>query len=440
MSQEFWQPMTTPANRPRSRPWSSSAAKALRSSTPTGDATSMRSPGACGMSTWGSRASQSNAQSPISSINSRDTRRSAARSMNRRSNSRPKVLEWTRPGGMARAFFTSGGSDIVETALSLARQYRKLRGEAGRTEFTSVMGSYHGTHFGGASVTGTADFRAPYEPLLPGCFHIPGPNTYRTDHGEFDPAALANICLGALESGIAFQGPDTVPALIMEPIQGAGGVYVPHESFMQRAQEICTRYGVVLIADEVVTGFGRSGSWLGSHLRGVQPDMMYLAKAITTGYFPLGACLVNDEIAETFESSGSPGSVSHGYTYSGHPVVHADGLAALAETKRLDVVDNAAARGSQLFDGGRYLQTKHDIVGHVRGGHGLAIALELVSDRATKKPLDTATVERLHEAIYEAGAAVRVSGNEINLSPALIVQPEHVQRIVDALDAGLAVA
>lgn len=227
-------------------------------------------------------------------------------------------------------------------------------------------------------------------------------------------------------------------AFIMEPILGSGGVHLPHNSFMQRARDVCTKHGVLLIADEVITGFGRAGSWFGSRLWNVQPDMMCVAKALTTGYFPMGACLVNGEIADAFESSQGPGgAVMHGYTYSGHPVGAAAALATLAETRRLNVTDIAAARGSQLLDGCQQLQAKHEIVGDVRGGHGLAVALELVSDRTTKAPLDPETVGKVHQAIYDAGAVVRVAGNNVILSPALIVEPDDVQRIVDAIEAGL---
>ena len=351
-----------------------------------------------------------------------------------------ELIQWTRPEGMARAFFTSGGSDSVETSLRLARQYHKVRGEPSRTKFISLKGSYHGTHFAGASVTGNARFRTQYEPLLAGCFHVAGPNTFDNEFNESDPAVLADRCINALEAEIAFQDASTVAAFIMEPIQGAGGVHVPHETYMPRVREICDLNGILLIADEVITGFGRSGAWFGSRLWGVQPDMMCLAKAITNGYFPFGACLVSETIAEVFETNESSSSyIAHGYTYSGHPVGAAAALATLAETKRLGVNDNAAARGSQLHHGLLGLQDRFDIVGDVRGGRGLAHALELVSDRETKAALSGALVDRIHEAIYDAGVSVRVSGNKIILSPALIIEPSHVEQIVEAIGVGLEV-
>lgn len=163
------------------------------------------------------------------------------------------LTDFFAPEGMARCFFTSGGSDSVESALRLARQYHKARGEPGRIKFLSLKKGYHGTHFGAASVNGNANFRTNYEPLLPGCHHIPAPYTYRNPFNETDPEKLAQLCLAALEDEIAFQGAGTIAAFIMEPILGAGGVIVPHETFMPGVREICSRHGILLIADEVIT-------------------------------------------------------------------------------------------------------------------------------------------------------------------------------------------
>ena len=352
-----------------------------------------------------------------------------------------ELREWFAPDGLSRAFFTSGGSDSVESALRLARQYHKIRGDRDRTKFISLKKGYHGTHFGGASVNGNAKFRRNYEPLLPGCFQIPAPYIYRNPFEETDPARLARFCAAALEDEIAFQGADTVAAFIMEPILGAGGVIPPHESFMPMVREICDRHGVLLIADEVITAFGRTGAWSGSRLWGVQPDMSCLAKAITNAYVPFGAVMIGDKVAEAFEGNAdSFGAIGHGYTYSGHPVGAAAALAALAETKRLNVKDNAAARGTELFEGCLTLMEKHELVGDVRGGHGLMIALELVSDRASKAPADKATLDRVFETAYEAGVMIRVSGPNIILSPPLVITSDDVAKMIAAIDAGLAEA
>lgn len=345
------------------------------------------------------------------------------------------------PDGLTRAFFTSGGSDSVETALRLARQYHKVRGEAGRVKFLSLKKGYHGTHIGGASVNGNANFRTQYEPLLPGCFHVPAPYTYRNPFNESDPARLAQLCLAALDDEIAFQGAGTIAAFIMEPVLGAGGVIPPHHSFMPGVREICTRHGILLIADEVITAFGRTGAWSGSRLWGVQPDMMCTAKAITNGYFPFGAVMISENVAQVFERDETGrAAIGHGYTYSGHPVGAAAALACLAETQRLRVNDNAAARGAELHAGLLALQDRHEAIGDVRGGHGLMLALELVADRATKQPADKALPARVQQVAYQEGAMVRVSGANIILSPPLILTSGDVRVILSALDAGLSAA
>jgi adenosylmethionine-8-amino-7-oxononanoate aminotransferase len=351
------------------------------------------------------------------------------------------LQEFFKPDGLSRAFYTSGGSDSVEVALRLARQYHKLRGQAGRVKFLSLKKGYHGTHTLGASVNGNANFRSAYEPLMPGCYHIPAPYTYRNPFDETDPAKLAQLCLAALEDEIAFQGADTIAAFIIEPILGAGGVIPPHASFMPGVRKICDQHGILLIADEVVTAFGRTGAWSGSRLWGVQPDMMCTAKAISNGYFPIGAVMISDAVAEVFEKDKTgKASVGSGYTYSGHPVGAAAAIACLKETERLNVHDNAKARGAQLFKGLQDLIAKHDIVGDVRGGHGLMCAVELVSDRATKKPLDKAAIKTVYETAYKDGVMLRVSGNNIILSPSLIVDQTNIDTILTAIDKGLKAA
>ncbi|MCB1409303.1 MAG: aminotransferase class III-fold pyridoxal phosphate-dependent enzyme [Rhodobacter sp.] len=349
-----------------------------------------------------------------------------------------ELKDFFAPDGLTRAFYTSGGGDSVETALRLARQYHKIRGEAGRIKFLSLKKGYHGTHFGGASVNGNANFRTAYEPLLPGCHHITAPYPYRNPFNESDPAKLAQLILAELEDEIAFQGAGTIAAFIMEPILGAGGVIPPHESFMPGVAEICRRNGILLIADEVITAFGRTGAWTGSRLWGVQPDMMSTAKAITNGYFPFGAVMIADHVAEVFEKDETgKAAIGHGYTYSGHPVGAAAALACLAETRRLKVNENAAARGAELFAGVQALHAKYDVVGDVRGGHGLMIALELVSDRATKAAPPKSVPGQVQKVAYDAGAMVRVSGPNVILSPSLVLTSADVQTILTALDAGL---
>jgi adenosylmethionine-8-amino-7-oxononanoate aminotransferase len=350
-----------------------------------------------------------------------------------------ELRNFFEPDGLTRAFFTSGGSDSVETALRLARQYHKIRGEAGRIKYLSLKKGYHGTHFGGASVNGNANFRTAYEPLMPGCHHIPAPYTYRNPFNETDPARLAQLCLAALEDEIAFQGAGTIAAFIMEPILGAGGVIPPHPSFMPGVEAICRKHGILLIADEVITAFGRTGAWSGSRLWGVKPDFTCTAKAITNGYFPFGAVMISESVAEVFESDETgKAAIGHGYTYSGHPVGAAAALACLSETKRLNVVENAAARGTQLWQGINRLKDKYSVIGDVRGGHGLMLAIELVGDAATKSAPPKAQPGQVQAKAYTAGAMVRVSGPNIILSPPLVLTASDADVILSALDEGFA--
>jgi adenosylmethionine-8-amino-7-oxononanoate aminotransferase len=350
------------------------------------------------------------------------------------------LTEWFKEDGLVRAFFTSGGSDAVETALRLARQYHRIRGELDRTKFISLRQGYHGTHFGGASVNGSAKFRRNYEPMLPGCFHIPAPWPYRNPFDESDPARLAELCASMLEAEIKFQSPDTVAAFIMEPVLGAGGVIVPHESFMPMVRDICDRHGVLLIADEVITAFGRTGAWTGSRLWGVKPDLACIAKGITNGYFPFGATMISEKIANAFEENRDGfGSIGHGYTYSAHPVGAAAALAALREIDKSDVAGNAALRGDELIAGCRKLQDQHSMIGDVRG-KGLMIALELVADRETKKPLGKDKMETVLQTAYKDGVMVRISGNNVILSPSLVITSDHVAAILSALDSAFMAA
>jgi adenosylmethionine-8-amino-7-oxononanoate aminotransferase len=294
--------------------------------------------------------------------------------------------------------------------------------------------------------------------MLPGCFHIPAPWPYRNPFDESDPARLAELCASMLEAEIKFQSPDTVAAFIMEPVLGAGGVIVPHESFMPMVRDICDRHGVLLIADEVITAFGRTGAWTGSRLWGVKPDLACIAKGITNGYFPFGATMISEKIANAFEENRDGfGSIGHGYTYSAHPVGAAAALAALREIDKSDVAGNAALRGDELIAGCRdvagnaalrgdeliagcrKLQDQHSMIGDVRG-KGLMIALELVADRETKKPLGKDKMETVLQTAYKDGVMVRISGNNVILSPSLVITSDHVAAILSALDSAFMAA
>jgi adenosylmethionine-8-amino-7-oxononanoate aminotransferase len=351
-----------------------------------------------------------------------------------------ELAQWFKEDGLVRSFFTSGGSDSVETALRLARQFHKINGQPERTKFVALKKGYHGTHFGGASVNGNANFRRNYEPLLPGVIHLAAPYSYRNPFNTSDPAEIAQAIGRQFEDEVAFQGADTIAAFIMEPVLGSGGVIVPHESFMPLMRQICDKHGILLIADEVICAFGRTGAWTGSRGWGVKPDLTCTAKAITNGYFPFGAVMISEKVAAAFESNKNTfGSIGHGYTYSGHPVGAAAALATLKETMRLNVAANAAERGRELLAGLERLKAKYELIGDVRG-RGLMAALELASDRAKKTPAAKDVIAKVYDTAYEAGVIVRTSGANVIISPPLIVTAGDVQRIIAALDAGFAAA
>ncbi|MBL8332888.1 MAG: aminotransferase class III-fold pyridoxal phosphate-dependent enzyme [Rubrivivax sp.] len=346
-----------------------------------------------------------------------------------------RLMRLFAPERMARVLFSSGGSDAVETALKLARQYWQLEGQSQRSKFISLKLGYHGVHFGGASINGNPLFRAAYEPLLPGCFQVEAPYLYRNPWGETDPARLAARCADELDRAIAYQGPRTVAAFVAEPVQGAGGVIVPHESFWPAVRRVCDRHGVLLIADEVVTGFGRIGAMSGARAWGVAPDLMALAKGINSGYVPLGATLINERVAAAFDRPGQDAALMHGYTYSGHALACAAANANLDIVEHEDLPARAAQVGAHLCARlAECLRWPH--VGDVRG-KGLMAAVELVTDRDSRNPLMVGTpyVQALVAAARREGALVRVQGNRLILSPPLVFTDAHVDETLRILHA-----
>jgi adenosylmethionine-8-amino-7-oxononanoate aminotransferase len=350
-----------------------------------------------------------------------------------------RLVQLMEPDGVASVFFGNGGSDAVEGALKLARQYWKLQGQADRTKFIALRQGYHGVHFGGMSVNGNTNFRRAYEPLLPGCFHVDTPWLYRNPYTD-DPLRLGEICAELLEREIVFQGPDTVAAFIAEPVQGSGGVIVPPPNYWPLVREVCDRHGVLLIADEVVSGFGRTGQLFGTRLWGVEADLWCLAKGISSGYVPLGATAVSARVAAAFQDSAAAlGSVAHGYTYSGHPVAAAAALATLDVLEREDVVGNAGRQGAHLLERLRALARRSRLIGDVRGV-GLMVGIEMVADRATKAPFGRGAkeVSAVAREAYRRGAMVRTSGPNIILSPALTISRAEIDVLCDALEGAFA--
>ncbi len=345
-----------------------------------------------------------------------------------------RLMQMLQPEGMARIMYGSGGSDAVDTAFKLARQFWKLEGQPERTRIISLKYAYHGLHFGGASANGKRAFRRAYEPLLPGFHQVDSPYLYRNPWTD-DPEELGRICAGILEREIEYHGADTVAAFIAEPVQGAGGLIVPPDNYWKLVREICDRHDVLLIADEVITGFGRTGHWFGSRGWGVKPDIMTLAKGINSGYVPLGATVVNERIARAWDRDHSLAPIMHGYTYGGHPLACAAALACLDVMEKEDLPGNAGAMGAYFLECLQGLQAKHAVIGDVRG-RGLMMAVELVKDRATKEPFAASDTygPRLIRAIAERGAIVRWLDGKLVFAPPLIISREQVDEAVAIID------
>jgi putrescine aminotransferase len=350
-----------------------------------------------------------------------------------------RLIEMTSIEGMSRVTFGSGGSDATETALKIARQYWKLAGQPQKYKFISLRQGYHGTHFGGASLSGNSAHRSSYEPMLQGCYQVDVPWLYRNPYTE-DSVRLGEICADLLEREIKSQDPGTVAAFIAEPVLGVGGVIVPPTNYWPLVRQVCDRNNVLLIADEVITGFGRSGSLFGVRGWGVNPDIMCLAKGITSGYVPLGATLVNERIAKAYvgDETGS-GALMHGYTYSGHPVACAAALVCTELALKEDLAGNAARQGAYLMSRLEGLEKRFKLVGNVRG-KGLMACVETVADKKTRASFARGSepTGKIAAAAYRRGAVVRNSGSNIIISPPLVIGQQEIDLIADALEGALA--
>jgi len=344
----------------------------------------------------------------------------------------------TAQEGMRRVFFSSGGSEAVEAAIKIVRQFWRLSGEPGRVKFISLRHAYHGVTLGALSLNGRTAYREQYEPLLPGFYQIEAPYLYRNPFTS-DPLELGRLCAELLEREILFQGPGNVAAFIAEPVQGAGGVIVPPPNFWPLVREVCDRHGVLLISDEVVTGFGRSGTMLGCRTHGVKPDIMTFAKGINSGYVPLGATMINARVAAAFDTDDdnefTPRAFMHGNTYAGHPLACAAAIANLRVVEEENLPDNARNVGQYYLDCLKQVAEHHPNIGDVRG-MGLMIGIELVADKATKQPFELSKGfgMRIWERCLENGVLIRNLADTFIISPPLTLKKEHVDIMVDVLD------
>jgi putrescine---pyruvate transaminase len=333
-------------------------------------------------------------------------------------------------------FFTSGGAESNESAFKTARFYWKAKAKPEKVKIISRWHAYHGVTMAAMSATGIQPFWKMFEPRVPGFVHVQSPYPYRFEGakpGETIGAAAAR----ALEEAIIEENPDTVAAFIAEPVQGAGGVIVPPDDYFPRVREICSRHKILFIADEVITGFGRTGQWFAMGRWNVEPDIMSFAKGVTSGYMPLGGIMVSDEIAGTMRSVSPENRWMHAFTYSGHPACCAVALRNLEIIEREGLVERAGKMGRRLLDQLSTLKNL-DIVGDVRG-LGLMAGVELVADRATKAHFDPKlrVGESVRRVMQERGVFTRVRNDVILLAPPLVIREDQIDRMAGVVRSSI---
>lgn len=344
------------------------------------------------------------------------------------------------PGDLDVVFFVNSGSEAVESAVKFARQYHRSRGQPGRTKIISRQMAYHGTTLGALSVTGIPAYKEPFGPLLPGTLHVP--NTL----GAVIPAGgtAADLpCVRAIEDVIEAEGPETIAAVFAEPVQNGRGALVPPEGYWQELRAICDRYGILLVADEVINAFGRLGHWFGSQMVGVVPDLLTFAKGATSAYAPLGGMIIRRPLMEAVTASPAAGFV-HGSTFGGHPVATAVAVANICALRDEHVLANVALNGARLRAGLDTLAARHRVVREVRGT-GYFYAIELMADSEAGEELTaeqsrTLLREVLPHAMREVGLITRPDdrgATMIMLSPPLVADEAVVGQLLDQLDAVL---
>lgn len=348
------------------------------------------------------------------------------------------------PGELNRVFFTSGGSEAVESAWKLAKNYFKLTGKPQKHKVISRAIAYHGTTHGALSITGLPPLKQMFEPLVPSTFRVPSTNIYRAPLHRDDPAAFGRWAADQIAVAIEQEGPDTVAAVFLEPVQNAGGCFPPPPGYFERVREICDEHDVLLVSDEVICAFGRLGTMFGAERYGYQPDIITCAKGLTSGYAPLGAMIASDRLFEPFAQPGA--MFAHGYTFGGHPVATAVGLANLEIFEREGVLEHVRANEG-AFRGTLERLLDLPIVGDVRGD-GYFYGIELVKDKQTRETFDDDESERLlrgflSHALFDAGLYCRADDRGdpvIQLSPPLICDQRHFDEIEQILRGTLSEA
>ena len=345
------------------------------------------------------------------------------------------------PGRMSKVFFANSGSEANDTQVKLVWYYNNLRGKPQKKKIISRLGAYHGSTIAAASLTGLPTFHRAFDLPLPGILHTKAPDYYRDAAPGTTEEAYAASVVAELEALIEREGPDTVGAFIAEPIMGTGGVLVPPRTYFDRVQAVLRKHDILMIADEVICGFGRLGQPFGSHVYRIEPDLMTVAKGLTSGYFPLSGVIVSERVWSVLQA-GSPevGAFAHGFTYSGHPVGAAAALANLDILVGEDLIGNAARTGAYMQTALRDRIGSLPLVGDVRSV-GLMAGIQLMADRATRRPFEA--TQKVSQAVaarcLEDGVIVRALpvGHVVALAPPLCITREQVDRVVDCLDQGI---
>jgi L-2,4-diaminobutyrate transaminase len=344
-------------------------------------------------------------------------------------------------GHLSKVFFGTSGSDANDTNFKLVRYYNNLRGRPQKKKVVSRLGSYHGLTYAAGSLTGIADFHKAFDLPIEGVFHTSCPHFYRFSEEGEDEEAFTKRMVRDLEALIVREGAETIAAFIAEPIMGTGGVFLPPKGYFARVQEVLAENDILFIADEVITGFGRTGSWFATGLFGLKPDIVTLAKGITSAYFPLSASVISEDIwAVLRDSSPEFGPLMHGFTYSGHPVGGAVAMANLDIMEREGLVENSASMGKCLRDRLRERLDDNPFVGDVRGA-GLMIAVEFVADKQARRFFDPQTQAHriVARKLLEQDVLVRALpyGEIISFSPPLCITRAEIDEVVERVDLGL---
>jgi adenosylmethionine-8-amino-7-oxononanoate aminotransferase len=346
------------------------------------------------------------------------------------------LLAELTPGDLGAVKFQCGGAEVTEAAIKLARQYHRLNGSPGKYKVISRYQSWHGSTLGALSASGLKSRKTVNEPMAPGFLHVFPPSCYRCPFGQEYPRC-GLTCASIVDRVVDLEDPDTVAAIIVEPIGHTGGVIDPPEEYLPMLREICDRHNILLIFDEIITGFGRTGHLFAAETFGVVPDVLCVAKGMSGGYAPISAMICRRPIADAFWGpiESNPGFVE-GHTFEGNPISCAAGIAVIREILERDLCANSRAQGARLREGFGRLADRHGVIGDIRG-KGLFQAIEFVRDKSTKEPMPDAFGVKVGRRALEHGLLCRFDPNWIAFGPPLVVTPEQIDEMLAILDRSL---